>query len=124
MKPILAIALLIVSVSCSKQTTKPSTTLEAKEQSYSIQGRYLRTYTIIDGEVNGAFQDSVIITTDKVYIDYNGKGVVDEILSYVIENNKFKVKNRVFDIASSKNNLRLSETKSRGLVVEGWVMVR
>ena len=114
----------IALVSCQKQTTQPSAIIEAKEELFSIQGRYLRTYTILNGETNAAFQDSVIITSDMVYIDYNGKGVIDESHSYVIENNKFKVKNRVFDIASSKNALRLSETKSGGLVVEGWVMVR
>ena len=114
----------IALVSCQKQTTQPSAIIEAKEELFSIQGRYLRTYTILNGETNAAFQDSVIITSDMVYIDYNGKGVIDESHSYVIENNKFKVKNRVFDIASSKNALRLSETKSGGRVVEGWVMER
>lgn len=122
MKKTILIAVIALT-SCQKQTTQPITVVEAKEQ-VTLEGRYLRTYTIINGETNAAFEDSVIITSDKIYIDYNGKGVTDETLSYTIENNKMKVKNRLFDIALGEKSLRLSETKSSGLVVEGWVMVR
>lgn len=122
MKKTILIAVIALA-SCQKQTKEPITVVEAKEQ-VTLEGRYLRTYTILNGETNAAFEDSVIITSDKIYIDYNGKGVIDETLNYIIQDGKMILKNRIFDIYLGEKSLRLSETKSGGLVIEGWVMVR
>lgn len=97
MKQTLITIALLSLLSCKKEEVKPEvpktvTQVTVKDTVYPFIGRWLRTSTLEEGWLTGVFNDSLIITEDKIYVDINGKGIPDFYYPYTwINESEIKV---------------------------------